>query len=56
MENEINHKVKMKKEVAYWVKQFSLMKESDFDNYNDSGFSIIQRIAYNYVKQSKKDI
>ena len=44
-----------KKELAYWLKQFLSMKESDFDSVEDNGFTMIQRVAYNYVKKSKED-
>lgn len=42
-----------KSEVAYWMKQFSFMKETDFDLLDTSEFTVIQRMAYNYVEQSK---
>lgn len=44
-----------KSEVAYWMKQFSFMKETDFDLLDTSEFTVIQRMAYNYVEQSKTD-
>ncbi len=44
-----------KSEIAYWMKHFSFMKEADFDLLDTSEFTVIQRMAYNYVKQSKTD-
>lgn len=42
-----------KSEIAYWMKHFSFMKEVDFDLLDTSEFTVIQRMAYNYVEQSK---
>lgn len=43
-------------EMAYWMKHFSFMKEVDFNLLDTSEFTVIQRVAYNYVEQSKTDI
>lgn len=44
-----------KKELAYWMKQFSSMKEADFNDLDMSDFTMVQRMAYNYVEQAKTD-
>ena len=44
-----------KKELAYWMKRFSSMKELDFSNLDMNDFTIVQRIAYNYIEQAKTD-
>ncbi|MCR4752862.1 MAG: hypothetical protein K5837_00370 [Candidatus Saccharibacteria bacterium] len=44
-----------KKELAYWMKQFSSIKEADFNDLDMSDFTIVQRIAHNYVEQAKTD-
>ena len=44
-----------KSDFAYWLKQFSSMKEKEFDEMNLSDLTILQRIAYNYVNNSKTD-
>ena len=44
-----------KKELAYWMKQFSSMKEADFNDLDMSDFTMVQRMAYNYIEQSKTD-
>ena len=52
--DNINEK-KKKKELAYWMKQFSSMKEADFNDLDMSDFTMVQRMAYNYIEQSKTD-
>lgn len=42
-----------KSEIAYWMKHFSFMKEVDFYLLDTSEFTVIQRMTYNYVEQSK---
>lgn len=44
-----------KKELSYWLKWFSSMKGADFSDMDMSGFTIVQRIAYNYIEQAKTD-
>lgn len=53
--NDFSNDKQMKSEMAYWTKCFALMKEADFDNLDTSNFTVIQRIAFNYVEQSKTD-
>lgn len=44
-----------KKELSYWLKWFLAMKGADFSDMDMSGFTIVQRIAYNYIEQAKTD-
>ena len=41
--------------MAYWTKHFSFMEEADFDLLDTGEFTVIQRMSYNYVEQSKTD-
>ena len=52
---EINRNIRMKKEMAYWVKQFAFMKEAEFNDLDTSDFTMIQRITLNCVEKSKTD-
>ena len=44
-----------KSEMAYLMKHFSFMEEADFDLLDTGEFTVIQRMSYNYVEQSKTD-
>jgi hypothetical protein len=44
-----------KSEMAYWMKHFSFVEEADFDLLDTGEFTVIQRMSYNYVEQSKTD-
>lgn len=41
--------------MAYWMKHFSFAEEADFDLLDTGEFTVIQRMSYNYVEQSKTD-
>ena len=54
MDNSNDNK-KMKSEIARWIKQFAFMKDEDFNNLDTSTFTVIQKVAYNYVEKSKTE-
>lgn len=44
-----------KSDLAYWLKYFAIMKEPELEKYDLDSFTMIQKMAYNFVMKSKTD-